>query len=234
MSSCTASCYHFECVTSSYAASGILPNDYNSGISGTTNGCLQLPGSGGTSPNALGFNEYTTLSACTGACISWQCCEPLSIGPDSVMYVYYDITSMDPTQTENAIKGIIDWTENHLEFTGHTYHMLWWSERWLVFPTIAYNMDGYRFTENSPSSYLTDPNNLAAGITYDAPAQWGYMGFGQGPNYWISNNSRPVSVIREVYHPTTGFDSWTSPLNYNGNAHELFKHIWKYQSKRDA
>ena len=218
LTACTASCYHFECVTSSYAASGILPNDYNSTVSGTTNGCLQLPGSGGTSPNALGFNEYTTLSACTGACISWQCCEPLSIGPDSVMYVYYDITSMDATQTENAIKGIIDWTENHLEFTGHTYHMLWWSERWLVYPTIAYNMDGYRFTENSPSSYLTDPNNLAAGITYDAPAQWGYMGFGQGSQYWITSTSRPVEVIREVYHPTTGFDSWISLGNYTGNA----------------
>jgi len=74
MSSCTATCYHFECVTSSYAASGILPNDYNSASSGTTNGCLQLPGSGGTSPNALGFNEYTTLSACTASCVSWQCC----------------------------------------------------------------------------------------------------------------------------------------------------------------
>jgi len=219
MSSCTATCYHFECVTSSYAASGILPNDYNSASSGTTNGCLQLPGSGGTSPNALGFNEYTTLSACTASCVSWQCCEPLSIGPDSVMYVYYDITSMDATQTQNAIKGIIDWTENHLEFTGHTYHMLWWSERWLAFPTVAYDMDVYRFTDGVPSSYLTDPNNLAAGISYDAPAIWGYMGFGQSSSaYWTSSTSKPVQALRDVYHPTTGFDSWITPGTYNGNA----------------
>ena len=116
MSSCTATCYHFECVTSSYAAS-ILPNIYDTGNTGT-NGCVQLSGSVGTSPNILGFNEYSTLSACTGSCISWGCCEPLGITDNSVMYVYYDITSMDATQTENAIKGIIDWTETHTEFTG--------------------------------------------------------------------------------------------------------------------
>ena len=218
MSSCTATCYHFECVTSSYAASGILPNDYNSSSSGTTNGCLQLPGSGGTSPNALGFNEYSTLNACTASCVSWQCCVEDTITPNTVMYVYYDITSMNQTQVTNAMLGIRDWTENNLDFTGHTYHMLWWSERWLDYPSIAYTMDAYRFTDNAPTSYLTDPNNLAAGITYTSAAEWGWLGYGQGSGYWTSPNNAPNGAISGIYNNTTGFDYWFGAGQYTGNA----------------
>ena len=214
MSSCTATCYHFECVTSSYAAS-ILPNIYSTGNTGT-NGCVQLSGSVGTSPNSLGFNEYATLSACTGSCISWGCCEPLGITDNSVMYVYYDITSMDNTQTENAIKGIIDWTEIHTEFTGEVHHILIWSERWLAYPSIAYTGKIRRFGDGGAFSSYPNSSNPSI-ITYDAGASFGTTSYGHSSGYWTGTNS-PANVLASIYNVTSGIDYWTSPGQYTGLA----------------
>ena len=215
LSACTATCYHYECVTDSYATQ-VLPNIYYSG-SNTINGCVQLSGSVGTSPNALGFNEYSTLSSCTASCISWQCCEDLAITPNSVMYVYYDITSMNSIQTQNAIQGIVDWTENHPEFTGHTYHMLWWSERWLTYPNVHYTLDVYRFTDNSPSSYWNPATNQ---IQYANGSQYATNAYNHQSNYWNGNNS-PRNVLGSLYQsaviPTT-FIGMTDSTFYSGNA----------------
>jgi hypothetical protein len=214
MSSCTATCYHFECVTSSYAAS-ILPNIYDTGNTGT-NGCVQLSGSVGTSPNILGFNEYSTLSACTGSCISWGCCEPLGITDNSVMYVYYDITSMDAIQTQNAIKGIIDWTEIHTEFTGEVHHILIWSERWLTYPTIAYTGKIRRFTD-AGSNFSSHPSGTPGTITYDSSAYFATTSYGIPATYWTGPDS-PANVLASVYNVTSGIDFWTSPGQYTGLA----------------
>ena len=215
LSACTATCYHYECVTDSYATQ-VLPNIYYSG-SNTINGCVQLPGSGGTSPNAAGFNEYSTLSSCTASCISWQCCEDLAITPNSVMYVYYDITSMNNLQTRNAIQGIVDWTENHLEFTGHTYHMLWWSERWLTYPNVHYTLDVYRFTDNAPSSYWDATTNQ---IQYLNGSGYATGAYNHSNNYWGGTNS-PKHVLGELYQTSITYGSFayiTDSTNYTGNA----------------
>ena len=169
-SSCTGTCYHYECVTDVTAAA-VLPNIYQTGPS-STNGCIQT--SGYTSEP----NHYTTLSACTGSCIAWQCCEPLGITDDSVMYVYYDITSMNTAQVQNAIQGIIDWTEQHTEFTGHVYHLLWWTERWLTYPSFAYDKKIYRFEDVSPSSYPGYSNTNA---------NFGAAGYGSLTNRLLGN-----------------------------------------------
>jgi hypothetical protein len=213
-SSCTATCYHYECVTDNYANS-ILPNIYNTGIT-STDGCVQLSGSVGTSPNLLGFNEYTTFSACTGSCISWGCCDPLGITDNSVMYVYYDITSMNSTQCQNAIKGIIDWTESHPEFTGRVEHLMIWSERWLQYPTIPYTMSFGRFEDYNDSSYPDANGN----IVYVSGADFGTTFYGHSAGYWTGVNA-PASTLGSLYssYAVVGlFDTWINPINYTGNA----------------
>ena len=206
MSSCTATCYHYECVTDSYVAS-ILPNIYDAGTS-STNGCIQTSGSVNTSIS----NQYSALTSCTASCVSWQCCEPLGISDNSIMYVYYDITSMNGTQTEAAIKGIIDWTENHLEFTGHVYHLLWWSERWLQYAAFPYTLEAFRFDDSTSSS---EPD-ASGGINYDSGAKFGTATYGH-ISYWTGSNS-PAYVLDTIYDGTFGFDFWTSVGQYNGNA----------------
>ena len=213
LSACTATCYHFECVTDSYAAQN-LPNIYDIGTT-STDGCIQLPGSVGASPNAAGFNEFATLSACTATCVSWGCCEPLGITDNSVMYVYYDITSMNAGQTENAIKGIIDWTEAHTEFTGHVYHFLIWSERWLQYPTIPYTLSFGRFEDPTSSSYPSG-TGIPGEITYLSQCNYGTTHFGHSSTYWNSTNS-PQWNLANLYQPN-GFNTWIDPVNYGGAA----------------
>jgi len=216
MSSCTATCYHYECVTDSYAAS-VLPNIYETGNT-SINGCVQLSGSVGTSPNMLGFNEYTTLGDCTGSCISWGCCEPLGITDNSVMYVYYDITSMNPAQVENAIKGIIDWTETHTEFTGDVNHILIWSERWLTYPTVAYTGSITRFTDSAgPSSSLLSSGGGGTVMEYSPAANFGTTSYAHSSGYWTGTNS-PANVLSSVYNSSNGFSNWKSPAQYTGVA----------------
>jgi len=208
ISSCTATCYHYECVTDMEAVA-LLPNIYDAGTS-STYGCIQTSGSVNTNIST----HYSTLSACTGSCVSWGCCEPTSIGPDSVMYVYYDITSMNPTQTTNAIKGIIDWTEGHPEFTGHTYHLLWWTERWLSYASFPYTKEVWRFGDTMASSF---PGPGGVGVTYEPRAQFGSLLLGSSSSYWTSSNS-PANVLATVYNNSTGFDEWIDPVNYTGNS----------------
>ena len=199
LTACTATCYHYECVTDAYALL-VLPNIYDAGTS-STNGCIQTSGTVNTSI----MNQYATLDACTGTCISWQCCEPLGITDNTNMYVYYDITSMNTNQTSAAIQGIIDWTENHPLFTGNVYHLLWWSERWLSYPVFPYTHEIWRFNDIAPSSYP----GYATTSAYFGTTDYGHN------SYWFNGN--PGHVLKSTY-AASGFDTWINGTNYTGNA----------------
>ena len=113
------------------------------------------------------------------------------------MYVYYDITSMNAGQTENAIKGIIDWTEAHTEFTGHVYHFLIWSERWLQYPTIPYTLSFGRFEDPTSSSYPSG-TGIPGEITYLSQCNYGTTRSLSLCDNWLRRNTaaccKPFSV----------------------------------------
>ena len=200
LTACTGTCHHYECVTDTYALS-VLPNIYDAGTS-STNGCIQTSGS----VNTTIMNQYATLDACTGACVSWQCCSPLGITDNTDMYIYYDITSMNTGQVTAGIQGIIDWTENHPLFTGNVYHLLWWTERWLTYPVFPYTHEVWRFEDIGPSS---SPGYASSG------ADFGTNLYTHQTSYW--QNGNPGYVLQSTYAPS-GFDTWIDAMNYTGNA----------------
>ena len=66
--------------------------------------------------------SWTTLPACEDACIHWGCTANV-INEDTNIYVFYDISSMDPAWLTNAYLAVTDWVATGIPgHTGNLYH----------------------------------------------------------------------------------------------------------------